>query len=131
MIYVHLSAERISYLNCPRVYDWTGRTEKEDVALVANFTFVARDSETKKAAPVNQLVPETEEEKRLYAQAEARNELKKRQRKQGNGDVSKEAIDMQRLKDILSEVGGIISIRQIVSLFAARFYCRSVESCDL
>ena len=74
--------------------------------MVANFTFVARDSETKKAAPVNQLVPETEEEKRLYAQAEARNEHKKWQRLQGNTDTSKEAVDKQRLKAILSEVGG-------------------------
>jgi len=98
-----LSAER-GFL--PGLPTWTGRTEKEDVALVANFTFVARDSETKKAAPVNQLVPETEEEKRLYAQGEARNELKKQQRKQGNPDASKEAVDKQRLKDILSEVGG-------------------------
>lgn len=80
-----------------------GRTEKEDVALVANFTFVARDSETKKAAPVNQLVPETEEEKRLYALGEARNELKKQQRKQGIPDASKDEVDKQRLKDILFE----------------------------
>jgi acyl-coenzyme A thioesterase 9 len=83
-----------------------GRAAKENVALVANFTFVARDSDTKKAAPVNPLVPETGEEKRLYEEAEARNELRKWQRKQGNTDASKEAVDKQRLKDILSEVGG-------------------------
>jgi len=93
------------------LHNWTGRTEKEDVAIVANFTFVARDSKTKKAAPVNQLVPETEEEKRLYALGEARNELKKQQRKQGIPDASKEEVDKQRLKDILYEVGGIHTLR--------------------
>lgn len=84
----------------------TGKTEKEDVALVANFTFVARDSETKKAAPVNPLAPETDEEKRLFDRAEKRNELKKQQRKLGIPDASKDAVDKQRLKDILSEVSG-------------------------
>jgi len=101
----------------PELHNWTGRTEKEDVAIVANFTFVARDSETKKAAPVNQLVPETEEEKRLYALGEARNELKKQQRKQGIPDASKEEVDKQRLKDILSEVGGIPTLRGCRNFF--------------
>lgn len=72
--------------------------------MVANFTFVARDSATKKAAAVNQLAPETEEEKRLFAEGQARNELKKQQRKQGNTDASKEEVNKQRLKNILSEV---------------------------
>ncbi|KAI4326343.1 hypothetical protein MLD38_031667 [Melastoma candidum] len=50
------------------------------VALTANFIFVARDSKTGKAAPVNHLLPETDREKSLFVEAEARNKLRKRKR---------------------------------------------------
>nr|XP_043610160.1 acyl-coenzyme A thioesterase 2, chloroplastic [Erigeron canadensis] len=49
----------------------------ETVALTANFIFVARDSKTGKAAPVNRLTPQTEAEKLLFEEAEARNKLRK------------------------------------------------------
>ncbi len=58
---------------------------EDNIALVANFTFVARDSQTQKAAPVNYLVPETEEEKHLYALSEARAAEKKKQCMQQHG----------------------------------------------
>lgn len=83
----------------------TEKPEKENIALVANFTFVARDSETKKSAPVNQLVPETEAEMSLFAEGESRNEHRKQRRQQGSLDASKEAVNQKRLKDILAEVG--------------------------
>ena len=54
--------------------------EKENVALIANFTFVARDWQTQKAAPVNHLVPQTEEEKQLYALGAARDAHRKKLR---------------------------------------------------
>ncbi|XVF21242.1 hypothetical protein REPUB_Repub12eG0073300 [Reevesia pubescens] len=49
-------------------------------ALTANFIFVARDSKTGKAAPVNRLSPETEHEKFLFEEAEARSKLRKKKR---------------------------------------------------
>ncbi|XP_023513828.1 acyl-coenzyme A thioesterase 9, mitochondrial-like [Cucurbita pepo subsp. pepo] len=49
-----------------------------DSALTANFIFVARDSKTGKAALVNRLLPETEEEKLLFEGAEARSKLRKK-----------------------------------------------------
>ncbi|KAI3526425.1 hypothetical protein L1887_05678 [Cichorium endivia] len=49
----------------------------ETVALTANFIFVARDSKTGKAAPVNRLEPQTETEKVLYKDADERNVLRK------------------------------------------------------
>ncbi|KAI3787952.1 hypothetical protein L2E82_00479 [Cichorium intybus] len=49
----------------------------ETVALTANFIFVARDSKTGKAAPVNRLEPQTETEKVLYKEADERNVLRK------------------------------------------------------
>ncbi|EOX93679.1 Thioesterase/thiol ester dehydrase-isomerase superfamily protein [Theobroma cacao] len=52
----------------------------DSVALTANFIFVARDSKTGKAAPVNRLSPETEHEKFLFEEAEARSKLRKRKR---------------------------------------------------
>ncbi|CAA7058933.1 unnamed protein product [Microthlaspi erraticum] len=52
----------------------------DSVALTANFIFVARDSKTGKAAPINRLSPETELEKVLFEEAEARNNLRKKKR---------------------------------------------------
>ncbi|KAK8717844.1 hypothetical protein V6N13_045097 [Hibiscus sabdariffa] len=52
----------------------------DSVALTANFIFVARDSKTGKAAPVNRLSPETEHEKLLFDEAERRGSLRKRKR---------------------------------------------------
>eukprot|EP00252_Welwitschia_mirabilis_P013988 TRINITY_DN30993_c0_g1_i1.p1 TRINITY_DN30993_c0_g1~~TRINITY_DN30993_c0_g1_i1.p1 ORF type:complete len:476 (-),score=79.22 TRINITY_DN30993_c0_g1_i1:234-1661(-) len=56
-------------------------TEVEDnVALTANFLFVARDSKTGKSATVNRLVPETEKERKLLADAEARDAKRRKER---------------------------------------------------
>lgn len=77
-----------------------GSTDALDsVALMANFIFVARDSKTGKAAPVNRLSPETKEEKLLYEEAETRNEL----RKQKRGDDRKDIEHGNRLKALLGE----------------------------
>ncbi|GMI69209.1 hypothetical protein like AT5G48370 [Hibiscus trionum] len=72
----------------------------DSVALTANFIFVARDSKTGKAAPVNRLSPETEHEKFLYEEAERRSKLRKRKRVDiiefQNGEVN-------RLEALLAE----------------------------
>lgn len=49
----------------------------ENVFLTANFTFVARDPDTKKSFPINKLVPQTPEEKVDFVRAEKFNSLKK------------------------------------------------------
>ncbi|GLT49925.1 hypothetical protein SLA2020_234490 [Shorea laevis] len=54
--------------------------DSESVALTANFIFVARDSKTGKAAPVNRLSPETELEKFVFEEAEGRSNFRKRKR---------------------------------------------------
>ncbi|XVE72642.1 hypothetical protein DITRI_Ditri11bG0054400 [Diplodiscus trichospermus] len=75
-------------------------TVSDSVALTANFIFVARDSKTGKAAPVNRLSPETEHEKFLFEEAEARSKLRKKKtvdrREFENGEVN-------RLKALLAE----------------------------
>jgi len=73
----------------------------EPVALTANFIFVARDSKTGKAAPVNRLSPETEQEKLLCEEAEARHELRKRKR--GNERKEFENGEVNRLEALLAE----------------------------
>ncbi|XP_065876800.1 acyl-coenzyme A thioesterase 2, chloroplastic [Euphorbia lathyris] len=55
-----------------------GPDASSSVVLTANFIFVARDSKTGKAAPVNRLSPETEQEKLRYEEAEARSNLRKK-----------------------------------------------------
>lgn len=71
------------------------------VALTANFIFVARDSKTHKAAPVNRLSPQTDQEKLLFKEAEARSKLRKRksvgERKETDDGIVK------RLKELLAE----------------------------
>ncbi|XP_028752679.1 acyl-coenzyme A thioesterase 9, mitochondrial-like [Neltuma alba] len=77
-----------------------GSETSDFVALTANFIFVARDSKTRKAAPVNRLSPETEQEKVLFEQAEARNNLKKKKRGEKRDFESGE---VNRLKALLAE----------------------------
>lgn len=72
----------------------------ESVALVANFTFVARDSKTGKSAPINQILPETEREKLLWKEAEERNKMRKQKRVEQKKDVDK---DEDRLNALLAE----------------------------
>ncbi len=82
----------------------TAITGEDNVALVANFTFVARDSQTQKAAPVNYLVPEREEEKHLYALGEARAAEKKKQRMQQQQHSSYiTAATSEQLRNLLTE----------------------------
>ncbi|KAF8393823.1 hypothetical protein HHK36_020021 [Tetracentron sinense] len=73
----------------------------DSIALTANFTFVARDYKTRKSAPVNRLSPETEREKMLWEEAEARNKLRKRK----GGELRREFENGEgdRLKTLLSE----------------------------
>ncbi|XP_014498323.1 acyl-coenzyme A thioesterase 9, mitochondrial [Vigna radiata var. radiata] len=75
--------------------------DSDSVALTANFIFVARDSKTGKAAPVNRLLPETAQEKVLFEQAEARSNLRKRKR--GGEKKEFENGEKNRLKALLAE----------------------------
>ena len=75
--------------------------DSDSVALTANFIFVARDSKTGKAAPVNRLSPETAHEKLLFVQAEARSNLRKRKREGEKRDF--ENGEKNRLQALLAE----------------------------
>ncbi|KAK1428549.1 hypothetical protein QVD17_17385 [Tagetes erecta] len=76
-------------------------TDVETVALTANFIFVARDSKTGKAAPVNRLSPETKAEKLFYEEAEARNKLRKLKKVDRKG--TEEKGEKNRLDLLLAE----------------------------
>ncbi|KAL3567297.1 hypothetical protein D5086_029948 [Populus alba] len=79
-----------------------GATNPSDaVALVANFTFVARDTKTGKSALVNQISPETDKEKLLWEEAEKRNKMRKKKKAEKKRDPENE--DMERLNALLSE----------------------------
>ncbi|GAB4830378.1 Acyl-coenzyme A thioesterase 2, chloroplastic [Ancistrocladus abbreviatus] len=73
----------------------------DSVALTANFIFVARDSHTGKAAPVNRLSPESEQEKLLFEEAEARSKLRKKKREEGRRGFENQAVE--RLQALLAE----------------------------
>lgn len=69
-------------------------------AIVANFTFVARDTNTGKAVPINQVLPETEKERLLWEEAEQGNKLrKKKKEEQKHGENG----DNARLSALLTE----------------------------
>ncbi|KAK2651140.1 hypothetical protein Ddye_018629 [Dipteronia dyeriana] len=78
-----------------------GTDALDSVALTANFIFVARDSKTGKAAPVNRLSPQTEREKFLFEEAEARSKLRKRKR--GGDRKEFENGEVNRLETLLAE----------------------------
>uniref|UniRef100_A0ACD5XXW7 Uncharacterized protein n=1 Tax=Avena sativa TaxID=4498 RepID=A0ACD5XXW7_AVESA len=65
--------------------DQDGVGSDTQIALTANFTFVARDSVTGKSAPVNRLSPETERETQLYEEGEAQDKLRKKKREEQKG----------------------------------------------
>ncbi|XP_024989839.1 acyl-coenzyme A thioesterase 9, mitochondrial-like isoform X3 [Cynara cardunculus var. scolymus] len=70
-------------------------------ALVANFTFVGRDSKTGKSASINPISPETAKEKMLWQEAEERNASRKKRRTQmKNIESGKE---VERLNALLAE----------------------------
>ncbi|XP_061947097.1 acyl-coenzyme A thioesterase 2, chloroplastic-like isoform X1 [Populus nigra] len=79
-----------------------GATNPSDAfALVANFTFVARDAKTGKSALVNQISPETDKEKLLWEEADERNKMRKKKKAEKKRDSENE--DMERLNALLSE----------------------------
>ncbi|XP_050255845.1 acyl-coenzyme A thioesterase 2, chloroplastic-like isoform X3 [Quercus robur] len=73
----------------------------DSLSLIANFTFVARDSNTGKSALVNQVSPESEQEKILWEEAEERNKLRKKRRAERKKDFENE--DSDRLNALLAE----------------------------
>ncbi|KAF2298343.1 hypothetical protein GH714_022598 [Hevea brasiliensis] len=75
----------------------------DSLALMANFTFVARDSNTGKSAPVNQISPETLQEKLLWEEAEERNKTRKKKRTENKKDTKSENRYMERLNALLAE----------------------------
>ncbi|GJN34365.1 hypothetical protein PR202_gb23018 [Eleusine coracana subsp. coracana] len=88
--------------------DQDGDAQSDPTALTANFTFVARDSITGKSAPVNRLSPETEKEKQLFGEREARDKLRKRKREEQkggleNGGIHKLHAEAERLNMLLAE----------------------------
>lgn len=88
-----------------------GASEEQDpVALVANFRFVARDSKTGKSAPVNQLAPQSQEEKQLFAKEQLGDERQKKRRMQQHviSNDLKSPQNMERLQALLAE-GRVLS----------------------
>lgn len=73
----------------------------ENVALTANFIFVARDYKTGKAALVNRLSPKSEQEKALFEAADTRNKIRKRKRGGDRKEIENREED--RLQALLSE----------------------------
>ena len=70
-------------------------------SLIANFTFVAQISNTGKSALVNQVSPESEQEKILWEEAEERKKLRKKWRAERKKDFENE--DSDRLNALLAE----------------------------
>ncbi|XP_078434148.1 thioesterase/thiol ester dehydrase-isomerase superfamily protein [Wolffia australiana] len=76
--------------------------DADRTALTAYFTFVARDSKTGKSTPVNRLAPQTEPEKKLQQEGEARDRLRKKTRELEREGHSFHG-ELARLKTLLAE----------------------------
>eukprot|EP01018_Ginkgo_biloba_P028620 Gb_20781 [translate_table: standard] len=80
--------------------------ESACVVLTANFTFAARDSKTGKSAPVHRLVPQSDDEKLLFAQGEARDARRKKERQRRQQEIlngEKTQVSSERLQSLLTE----------------------------
>ncbi|KAL9681221.1 hypothetical protein QQ045_013002 [Rhodiola kirilowii] len=105
-------------LNISGAVTWVGRSSMEiqlevtqstqenqdsldSIALVANFTFVARDSRTGKSAPINPISPETEQERLLWQEAEERNIMRKKKKDESRLGFKNQETD--RLNALLAE----------------------------
>ncbi|XP_047319208.1 acyl-coenzyme A thioesterase 2, chloroplastic-like [Impatiens glandulifera] len=77
--------------------------DSDSIALIANFTFVARDKITGKSAPVNKISPETENEKRVWEEAEERNKMRKQKRGLQFPMKEIEEKEALRLNELLAE----------------------------
>ncbi|MCL7051148.1 hypothetical protein MKW94_020392 [Papaver nudicaule] len=78
-----------------------GSQASDAVAFTANFTFVARDSKTGESAPVNRLLPESEQEKMLWEEADARDRTRRMKRGEKQREI--ENTEDERLRDLLAE----------------------------
>uniref|UniRef100_A0A6U3EJP1 HotDog ACOT-type domain-containing protein n=1 Tax=Lotharella globosa TaxID=91324 RepID=A0A6U3EJP1_9EUKA len=93
---------------------WTGRSSMEigmqvhtagRLWICANFTFVARDPETGRAAAVNKLIINTKEEQTLFDLADARQREKKGKRKKSKTQFDRQHTPEQarRMQDLLDK----------------------------
>lgn len=73
----------------------------DSLALIANFTFVARDSKTGKSAIINQISPDTEKERLLWEEAEERSQIRKKKRGEQKWGIDNGELD--RLNGLLTE----------------------------
>jgi acyl-coenzyme A thioesterase 9 len=100
---------RCCQLNCYVLFTVDNSEPSDPIALTANFTFVARDSKTGKSAPVNRLVPETEKEKQLFNEREARDKIRKRKREEQKNGLENgfthffQGEEAERLRNLLAE----------------------------
>ncbi|KAL1072526.1 hypothetical protein V6Z11_D11G159800 [Gossypium hirsutum] len=96
------------------------------VALAANFIFVARDSKTGKAAAVNRLSPETEREKFLFEEAEARSKLRKKKR------VDRRKLENGEQRNIHGRIfGGFLMHRAFELAFSTAYVFAGLVPCFL
>lgn len=75
--------------------------KSDEIALVANFTFVARDPKTGKSALINQISPETAQEKKLWEEAETRNKMRKLKRLEQRKE--RDSRETEKINKLLAE----------------------------
>jgi acyl-coenzyme A thioesterase 9 len=82
----------------------TGQDKNEPPILKSNFTFVARDRQTMRAAKINFLEPETDEEKKWFESAAADNARKKAARDELKDPVAGGAALLRREKEVAAMI---------------------------
>ncbi|KAL5731780.1 Acyl-coenzyme A thioesterase 2 [Ranunculus cassubicifolius] len=82
--------------------DGKSNTLDDNVALTANFTFVARDPKSGESVLVNRLSPETEQEKKLYEVTGENDKLRKKKRGERGREVEN-GEETDRLNALLAE----------------------------
>ncbi|KAJ7561338.1 hypothetical protein O6H91_03G024400 [Diphasiastrum complanatum] len=124
---------------------WTGRSsmqirmqviqpatddQSEDSAsLIANFTFVARDAKTRRAAPVNPLVPQSDEEKELFLKGQEEDSRRKQEKMQNEALHSKEVQQKdERLRNLLAEGRILIDMPALANRYSVLMQDTKLEN---
>eukprot|EP01024_Parvocaulis_polyphysoides_P069302 TRINITY_DN8480_c1_g1_i2.p1 TRINITY_DN8480_c1_g1~~TRINITY_DN8480_c1_g1_i2.p1 ORF type:complete len:352 (-),score=45.42 TRINITY_DN8480_c1_g1_i2:303-1358(-) len=100
---------------------WTGKSSldirmelfqphEKEASVVAMFTFVSRHPVTKKAFPINTLIPQTDQEQQWFEEREEISLRRKAERAKNQDKEGEMSIDQNWMQQILKQAGSLVEL---------------------